>query len=50
MIYRVSEKTFRLGDLALLYQAFYQGQSVARSLVSDLGGRLPEWHVFEKPV
>ena len=38
MIYRVSEKTFRLGDLALLYQAFYQGQSVARSLVSDLGG------------
>ncbi|MCF6311090.1 MAG: ABC transporter ATP-binding protein/permease [Verrucomicrobiales bacterium] len=37
MIYRVSEQSFRLGDLALLYQAFYQGQSVARSLMSDLG-------------
>lgn len=38
MIFRVSQQAFHLGDLALLYQAFHQGQSVARSLMSDLGG------------
>jgi ATP-binding cassette subfamily B protein len=37
MVWRVVHGQGTLGDLALFYQAFYQGQSLMRSLLSSLG-------------
>ena len=37
MIWRVIQGTFSLGDLALFYQAFNQGQRVMRSLLRNAG-------------
>ena len=37
MIWRVVGGTFSLGDLALFYQAFNQGQRVMRTLLSNVG-------------
>jgi ATP-binding cassette subfamily B protein len=37
MVWRVVHGAGTLGDLALFYQAFYQGQSLMRSLLGNLG-------------
>lgn len=37
LVWRVVRGAGTLGDIALFYQAFYQGQSLMRSLLGDLG-------------